>query len=215
MGASVGVGGLIIGISMLVVFSMAYQSITMQIDSGLERIENADDPTPTFTLVDSELWEGAVVDISITTGGAGYSDGTFTTSSGTGGLQGTFTTNSGSIVSMVITSHGNYSSAPTLQLTCTVSCSPTSTATFSITLGNIIYANITNTGSVTIPHDDMWLFVDGTNATSFSSVYTSTISSDNWYSGETLELVWRNASVSGDQRLSLTAGPLSVSTTMR
>ena len=69
MGASVGVGGLIVGISMLVVFSMAYQSITMQIDSGLERIENADDPLPTFTLDDAELWEGAVVDISITGGG--------------------------------------------------------------------------------------------------------------------------------------------------
>ena len=111
MGASVGVGGLIVGISMLVVFSMAYQSITMQIDSGLERIENADDPIPTFTLDDAELWEGAVVDISITGAGAGYTDGTFAASSGTGGLQGTFTTNSGSITSMVITSHGNYSSA--------------------------------------------------------------------------------------------------------
>ncbi|MBR68329.1 MAG: hypothetical protein DWC10_07055 [Candidatus Poseidoniales archaeon] len=214
MGASVGVGGLIVGISMLVVFSMAYQSITMQIDSGLERIENADDPIPTFTLDDAELWEGAVVDISITGAGAGYTDGTFAASSGTGGLQGTFTTNSGSITSMVITSHGNYSSAPTLQLTCNVACTPTSTATFTVTLGNVIYANLTNTGSVTVPHDDMWLFVDGNNATTFSSVYTSSISSENWYSGETVELVWWNASVSGDQRLSLTAGPLSVSTVL-
>ena len=212
MGASVGVGGLIVGISMLVVFSMAYQSITMQIDSGLERIENADDPIPTFTLDDAELWEGAVVDISITGAGAGYTDGTFAASSGTGGLQGTFTTNSGSITSMVITSHGNYSSAPTLL--CNVVCTPTSTATFTVTLGNVIYANLTNTGSVTVPHDDMWLFVDGNNATTFSSVYTSSISSENWYSGETVELVWWNASVSGDQRLSLTAGPLSVSTVL-
>ena len=38
MGASVGVGGLIIGISMLVVFSMAYQSISTQIESGVDRI---------------------------------------------------------------------------------------------------------------------------------------------------------------------------------
>ena len=57
MGASVGIGGLIVGVSMLVVFSMAYQSIALQIDSGLDRIENADEPLPTFTMDDAELWE--------------------------------------------------------------------------------------------------------------------------------------------------------------
>lgn len=215
MGASVGIGGLVIGVSMLVVFSMAYQSITLQVNSGLERIDDADDPVPAFAVLDAELWEGAVVAIDITSGGAGYTDGTFESTSGTGGLQGTFTTNSGAISSMVITSHGNYSSPPSLQLTCTVSCSPSSAATFSLTLGKVIYANLTNTGAVTVPHDMMWLFVDGDNATTFSSVYTSTISSDNWYSGETLNLRWWNASVSGSERLSLTAGALSMSTELR
>ena len=55
MGASVGIGGLIIGVSMLVVFSMAYQSIALQIDSGIDRIEDADKPLPTFTLDNAEL----------------------------------------------------------------------------------------------------------------------------------------------------------------
>ena len=46
MGASVGVGGLIIGISMLVVFSMAYQAISLQVDSGIDRIDDAaNEPT--------------------------------------------------------------------------------------------------------------------------------------------------------------------------
>jgi hypothetical protein len=55
MGASVGVGGLIIGISMLVVFSMAYQAISLQIDSGVDRIEEADEPIPTFTIDDAVI----------------------------------------------------------------------------------------------------------------------------------------------------------------
>ena len=62
MGASVGIGGLIVGISMLVVFSMAYQSISSQIESGLDRLDDADEPIPTFTIDDAILFDGAVVD---------------------------------------------------------------------------------------------------------------------------------------------------------
>ena len=65
MGASVGVGGLIIGISMLVVFSMAYQAISLQIDSGVDRIEEADEPAPTFTIDDAVIFTGAMVDVTI------------------------------------------------------------------------------------------------------------------------------------------------------
>ena len=75
MGASVGIGGLIIGISMLVVFSMAYQSIAAQIDSGIDRIDEADGPLPAFATDDAEIWEGAIVAVSITSGGGGYSAG--------------------------------------------------------------------------------------------------------------------------------------------
>ena len=211
MGASVGIGGLIVGISMLVVFSMAYQSIALQIDSGLDRIDNADEPLPTFTMDDAELWEGAVVDITITSGGAGYSDGTFEADPNTGGLSGTFTTSGGAIDDVVITSHGNYSSAPTLKFNCTVACTPTVAATYTIDLGNVIYANLTNTGSVTVHHDDMWLFVDGIDATPFSDAFTSPIASELWFSGETLPLQWLDADVAGSNRLTLTAGSMTVS----
>ena len=62
MGASVGVGGLIIGVSMLVVFSMAYQAISLQVDSGLDRIDDAaDEPSPTFTIDDAIIYTGAIV----------------------------------------------------------------------------------------------------------------------------------------------------------
>jgi archaellum component FlaF (FlaF/FlaG flagellin family) len=215
MGASVGIGGLIVGVSMLVVFSMAYQSIALQIDSGLDRIENADEPLPTFTMDDAELWEGAVVDITINSGGSGYSDGTFEADPNTGGLFGTFTTSGGAIDDVVITSHGNYSSAPTLKFNCNVPCTPSGPApTYTIELGNVIYANLTNTGSTTISHDDMWLFVDGVNATSFSDAFTSPIASELWFSGETLSLQWMNADVVGSNRLTLTAGTMTVSHTL-
>ena len=210
MGASVGVGGLIIGVSMLVVFSMAYQSIAMQIDSGLDRIEHAEQPAATFRINDATLWEGAVVSVTISNGGAGYtSGGTVVASSGTGGFSGTYTVDgSGAITSVVITSHGNYSATPTL--TVSGGGTPTTNATFSATLGKVIYANLTNTGSVTVDHDQMWLFVDGQDATGFNSVYSSSIASERWYSGETLALQWFDASVSGNERLALTVGSTTV-----
>lgn len=214
MGASVGIGGLIIGVSMLVVFSMAYQSIALQIDSGIDRIEDADKPLPTFTLDNAELWEGAVVDIIINSGGAGYTDGTFEADPATGGLAGTFSTSGGAIDDVVITSHGNYTTAPTLKFDCTVSCSPTINAIYTVVLGNVVYANLTNTGSTTVHHDNMWLFVDGVNATPFSRVYTSPIGSELWFSGETLSLQWLNADIVGSNRLTLTAGSMTVSNTL-
>ena len=66
MGASVGVGGMIIGISMLVVFSMAYQSLSAQIDLGIERIDDQMEPIPTFSIDDAIVWDGAIVGVSIT-----------------------------------------------------------------------------------------------------------------------------------------------------
>jgi archaellum component FlaF (FlaF/FlaG flagellin family) len=210
MGASVGVGGLIIGISMLVVFSMAYQAIALQIESGLDRIEDADQPTPSFSIDNAELWEGAVVAVAITSGGAGYSSGgTIEASTGSGGFAATYTINgTGAIISVVITSHGNYSSPPTLVVN--GGGSPTSQATFSATLGQVVYANFTNTGSTTIHHDDMWLFLDGQNATKFASVYSSNINSENWFSGETIDFRWFNTGHTASERLALTVGSTTV-----
>ena len=91
MGASVGIGGLIVGISMLVVFSMAYQSISSQIESGLDRLDDADEPIPTFTIDDAILFDGAVVDYTIATPGTGYTNGTLASSTGNGGFAGDYT----------------------------------------------------------------------------------------------------------------------------
>ena len=209
MGASVGVGGLIIGISMLVVFSMAYQAISLQIESGMDRIEDADEPIPAFTIDDAVIYTGAIVDVTIVGGGSGYSSGgTIVTSSGTGGFSATYTIDgSGAITSVAITSHGNYSSLPTLVVN--GGGTPTSTASLTAVRGNVLYANLTNTGSTTIAHDDAWMFLDGQDATQFSSVYNPSLT-DLWFSGETLFLNWFDTGLPGDERMTLTVGSTTV-----
>ena len=213
MGASVGIGGLIVGISMLVVFSMAYQSISAQIDSGLEQLEQANEPIPTFTIDDATLWEGAVVGLTIASAGLDYTDGTL---SAAGGFAGTYTVgNDGNITNVVITSHGNYSSAPAITITCSTSCpSNSGTASVTATLGNMLYANFTNTGQVTIAHEEMWVFTNGSNPVGFDTIYTTSSSSTNWYSGETLALVWTNPTSIGEARLSMTVGATTMGSTL-
>ena len=212
MGASVGIGGLIVGISMLVVFSMAYQSISLQIDSGLDRLEDADEPIPTFTIDDGILFDGAVVDYTIATPGTGYTDGTLASSTGGGGFAGEYTVDgTGAIINVVITSHGDYSSAPTLDITCSTACATNSgTGSVTPTLGNAVYANFSNTGSSTIDFDDMWLFTNGANPVPFDTVYTSAISSTNWFTGETLFLQWIDTGTIGQDRISMTVGPTTI-----
>ena len=209
MGASVGVGGLIIGISMLVVFSMAYQAISLQIDSGVDRIEEADEPAPTFPIDDAVIFTGAMVDVTIVSGGSGYSSGgTIEASSGTGGFSATYTTNgTGAIISVDITSHGNYSTLPTLVVN--GGGTPTSTASLTAVRGNVLYANITNTGSTTIAHDDVWMFLDGQDPTLFSTIYNPPLT-DLWFSGETLFLDWFDTGLPGDERITMTVDQTTV-----
>ena len=209
MGASVGVGGLIIGISMLVVFSMAYQAISLQIESGVDRIEDADEPIPTISIDDAVIFTGAIVDVAIADGGAGYSSGgTIEASGGNGGFSATYTTNvTGAITSVVVTSHGNYSSLPTLVVN--GGGTPSSAASLTAVRGHVLYANLTNTGSTTIAHDDVWMFLDGQNATQFSTVYNPP-RTNLWFSGETLFLNWFDTGLPGDERMTLTVGPTTV-----
>tara|TARA_B100001287_G_C22675690_1_gene527518 strand:- start:956 stop:1603 length:648 start_codon:yes stop_codon:yes gene_type:complete len=210
MGASVGVGGLIIGISMLVVFSMAYQSISTQIESGVDRIEEAEEPLPTFTIDDAVIYTGAIVDVTIVSGGSGYSSGgTIEASSGSGGFSATYTVNSsGAITAVEVTSHGNYTSLPSLVVN--GGGTPTSVASLTAVRGNVLYANMTNTGSTTVDHDDMWLFLDGQDPTPFSTVYQSSISSNLWFSGETLFLNWYDTGLNGNERMTLSVGSTTV-----
>ena len=204
MGASVGIGGLIIGTTMLVVFSMVVASIDAKVDSSLQTIESANEALPTFTIDDATLWEGAVVDIQIASGGSGYTNGNLVSSTGNGGFSGTFTVNgAGAITAVAITSHGNYSSAPTIVVQGTQT--PTSAATFVASIGNFIHSNVTNTGSYITPLREVWLFTDGENPTNLGSVYLSGINNPHWYSGETLHIEWAESGTLPVERFTLSA----------
>ena len=164
MGASVGIGGLIVGTSLMVVFALAITALDVRMDSSIDALDSANDPLPSFTIDDATIWEGAVISITIVDGGADYVDGTLSTVAA-GGFAADFTVDSvtGEINSVTITSHGNYSSpAPAIQ----VDSPPVgvTVANLQATLGTVIHTNVSNNGPVTLSQDDVWFFVDGENA---------------------------------------------------
>jgi len=211
MGASVGVGALVVGTSLLLVFALAVQSLDNRLDTSLEIIDDAGDPLPSFQIDDATLWEGAVLSISVNSNGSGYVNGTLIATGTGSGFSGTFTVDAaGGIDTVTITNRGNYSSPPTITIDASGQ-SPTSTATLSSTTGNHIYANLTNTGTVTLPHREVWLFLDGGTSqtpTNLGSAYTPSINSTNWYPGETIPLDWSENGPSSYTRISMTAGGL-------
>ena len=210
MGASVGVGALVVGTSLLLVFALAMQTLDNQLDASLEAIDDAGDPEPSFEIKDATLWEGAVLSVSVVTNGSGYVDGTLVATGAGSGFSGSFTVDSaGGIESVTITSRGNYSSPPTI----TVDPSGQSgvSASFSSDIGNQIFSNLTNTGSVTMELREVWVFLDGGTSqapTNLGTAYTPGINSTNWYPGETLALNWLEDGPTTYERISLTAGGL-------
>ena len=225
MGASVGIGGLIVGISMLVVFSMAITALDAQVATGLDAIESASVPDPSFTVDDVNIAQFAIHEVSMTSGnqGTGYSDGILRANVGSGecgGFSATFTQTGGQIDlgSVVITNHGNCpnSNPPTWTIydsTGTSVQSPSSQANFSAPVfRQYIYANITNHGSLTLSTDEVWVFYDGEDPETLTASSSLTGSSTNWYSGETRVLHWDdNPSSNTDyERIAFTVGPTTI-----
>lgn len=101
MAGSVGIGGLIIGVSLLVVFSMAVQTMSYQMETSMEVLDAAADPVPRFVIDDASLVEGAILTVAVTgTGsGSGVVNGTLVANGGAGlgGFAATFTVTSGEI----------------------------------------------------------------------------------------------------------------------
>ena len=55
----------------------------------------------------------------------------------------------------------------------------------------VVYANITNTGPVVVPVDEVWLFLDGNNAENLANI-SPIVDSDNIYPSDTVGIQWRN-----------------------
>jgi hypothetical protein len=216
MGASVGIGALIVGTSLMLVFALAVQSLDNRMETSLEIIDDAGEPIPSFQIDDATLWEGAVLTVAITTNGSGYQDGTLVEQSGSGGFSGTFTVDAaGGIETVTITNRGNYSSPPTIIVDITGQPLTSTGATFSSDIGNFIYSNLTNTGPVTIKNREAWLFLDGGTSeepTNLGSV-TSGITT-HWYPGETIQIEWAEDGATSYERISLTSMGLTMVNTL-
>jgi len=216
MGASVGIGALIVGTSLMLVFALAVQSLDNRMETSLEIIDDAGEPIPSFQIDDATLWEGAVLTVAITTNGSGYQDGTLVEQSGSGGFSGTFTVYAaGGIETVTITNRGNYSSPPTIIVDTSGQPLTSTGATFSSDIGNFIYSNLTNTGPVTIKNREAWLFLDGGTSeepTNLGSV-TSGITT-HWYPGETIQIEWAEDGATSYERISLTSMGLTMVNTL-
>lgn len=216
MGASVGIGALIVGTSLMLVFALAVQSLDSRMETSLEIIDDAGEPLPSFRIDDATLWEGAVLTVTIATNGSGYQDGTLVEQSGSGGFSGTFTVDAaGGIETVTITNRGNYSSPPTIIVDPTGQLVGSSGATFSSDIGNFIYSNLTNTGPVTIKNREAWLFLDGGTSeepTNLGSVTSGTTT--HWYPGETIQLEWAEDGATSYERISLTSMGLTMVNTL-
>ena len=216
MGGSVGIGALIVGTSLMLVFALAVQSLDSRMESSLEVIEEAGEPIPSFQIDDATLWEGAVLTVTVATNGSGYLDGTLVEQSGSGGFLGTFTVDAaGGIETVTITSRGNYSSPPTLIVDTSGQPLTSTGATFTSDIGNFIYTNLTNTGPVTIKNREAWLFLDGGTAVEPSNLGSVTSgTTTHWYPGETIQLEWAEDGATTYDRISLTSNGLTMVNTL-
>ena len=208
MGASVGIGGLIVGTSMMVVFALAVNVIDIRVDSSLDTLDSANEPLPTFTIDVADIALGAVTSLQIDDAGDGYLNGTLSTLEA-GGFTGSFTVNStGSITSWSITDHGDYSSDPTI----VIDNPPPGATNGSLSVlerTTVVDASFSNTGSVIVPVEEVWVFLDGQEPTKLSALAPS-VPSDNIYSGDTVSIEWRGLDNAVFEKISFSANGCSV-----
>lgn len=143
MGASTGIGALIVGVAMLSVFVLANSALDAQIESGIERMEKArGQDSPSFAVDDASNDVDAIDSFSVNTGGSGYV---------TGG-----TISATSLDSVVITTGGTSYSAGSLVFTDDCTTSPT--GTYGVSAGVIDSITLTGIGerctSITVSPSD-------------------------------------------------------------
>ena len=151
------------GTSMLVVFALAMATLEQQVDNSLAELEHAAEPVPGFTIDDATNVEGAVVSFTINNGGTSYTAGQVEVNGSAGSFLADLVVTLGVVTGLDIIDHGSsylYTSTYYLVLTGT---NTGSSLNLTATLGNIVYTNITNTGSVDIDTEHSWVISDGSN----------------------------------------------------
>ena len=195
MGGAVGIGALIVGVGLIGVFVIANSAIIAQMDSSLEVIEIADDPSPSISFNNANLNEDALIDFNIATAGQGYPLTGWIEATGGGGhgFNCSYATTGGILTGFTIHEHGmGYTSAPTL----VASGTPTQAATFnSLDIGNALFGNLTNDGDVIIDVDHMWISTDGDALASLSPGSYNAFST--FFPSETISILYLQGGVSG------------------
>ena len=132
MGASAGVGALIVGVAMLSVFVLANSALDAQVESGLDIIEKSTQQVaPSFKLDDASNDVNALNAVSINTVGAGYTTGGVLTAS--------------TLDSITVVDAGTGYSADTLDFTGST-CGTTPVGSYTVNGGVIDVITITNFG---------------------------------------------------------------------
>ena len=73
----------------------------------------------------------------------------------------------------------------------------------------VVDASFSNTGSVIVPVEEVWLFLDGQEPTKLA-VLAPSVPSDNIYSGDTVSIEWRGLGNTVFEKISLSANGYSV-----
>ena len=117
MGASTGIGGLIVGMAMLAVFVIFVGTLDARLATHLSVTEPGD-PPPQVSFVDANVDLSGLADISITTAGSGYQVGDEVLDGTT--VVGTVTEvdGSGGLLDLSVAMEGNrdFTSSPTLTI---------------------------------------------------------------------------------------------------
>ena len=209
MGASTGIGGLIVGMAMLAVFVIFVGTLDARLATHLSVTEPGD-PPPEVSFVDANVDVSGLADIGITTAGSGYQVGDE-------GLDGTTVVGtvtevdgSGGLLDLSVSMEGNrdFTSSPTL----TISSVGGSSGAVSAVLGSVVHANVTNVGSTVLPLDEVWTFLDGENVERLPDLVVAEPIGTNLYSGETMWVMWLEGSSTSWERLALSVGSTTVVT---
>ena len=219
MGASVGIGALIVGVSMLVVFALAVEAFEQEVQSAVAEIEDSAETLPKVKIENANVASGAILDVTIDDPGEDCdlsTSGNLGLTGGTGaGFTGTWTTDAnGEVIDVTITAHGSYSVLPTISAS-GITCATTDPS-FSVPStanggwGNMVYFNLTNEGSETLEIEGFWFSANGGEPLPLSDNY-----SRDWiYPGETVYVMWGEASNNPLSRLAVNAAGTTVASSL-
>tara|TARA_B100000886_G_scaffold311630_1_gene247080 strand:+ start:166 stop:807 length:642 start_codon:yes stop_codon:yes gene_type:complete len=200
---SVAVGAMVVGTSLLVVFALAMATLESQVEDSIAQIEATAEPIAKFSIQNANNVDGAVVSFTINDGGTGYSPGQVEINGSAGSFLANLQISGGIVTGLEVLNYGSsYLYNPSLYFLEVVGPNTGTNLSISVTIGKLVFANITNDGSTDINTDFSWLFIDSNAPINLSSGITG-YSPDTIFPGETYEFIHDNSNSTAN-RVALT-----------